>query len=51
MIRKYPIYYQLDEMDCGPSCLRIIAKYYGKRISLQYLRKYTYSSFALVELL
>jgi ATP-binding cassette, subfamily B, bacterial len=25
-------------MDCGPSCLRIIAKYYGKNISLQKLR-------------
>jgi len=25
-------------MDCGPSCLKIIAKYYGKYYSLQYLR-------------
>jgi ATP-binding cassette, subfamily B, bacterial len=25
-------------MDCGPSCLKIIARYYGKYYSLQYLR-------------
>jgi len=25
-------------MDCGPTCLRMIAKFYGKRYSLQYLR-------------
>ncbi len=26
-------------MDCGPSCLRMIAKYYGKNFSLQRLRE------------
>ena len=25
-------------MDCGPTCLRMVAKYYGKGISLDYLR-------------
>jgi ATP-binding cassette, subfamily B, bacterial len=25
-------------MDCGPTCLRMIAKYYGKTYSLQFLR-------------
>lgn len=25
-------------MDCGPTCLRMVAKYYGKSFSLQYLR-------------
>ncbi len=25
-------------MDCGPTCLRMIAKHYGKNISLQFLR-------------
>lgn len=25
-------------MDCGPTCLRMVAKYYGKSISLDYLR-------------
>ncbi|WP_431214044.1 peptidase domain-containing ABC transporter [Puia sp. P3] len=29
---------QYDAMDCGPSCLAMIADYYGKKYSLQYLR-------------
>lgn len=36
--RKFPLFRQLDAMDCGPSCLRMIAKHYGKTYSLQYLR-------------
>ena len=31
-------YKQLDSMDCGPSCLRMSAKYYGKSYTLQSLR-------------
>lgn len=38
MIKKFPTYRQLDAMDCGPTCLRNIAKYYGKNYSLQTLR-------------
>ncbi|MFC0513724.1 peptidase domain-containing ABC transporter [Mucilaginibacter angelicae] len=38
MIRSFPVDYQLDMMDCGPSCLKSIAKFYGKYYSLQYLR-------------
>ena len=30
-MKRFPHYIQLDAMDCGPSCLRMIAKYYGKR--------------------
>ncbi len=29
-------------MDCGPSCLRMVAKHYGKTYSLQYLRNRSY---------
>lgn len=29
-------------MDCGPTCLRMVAKYYGKSYSLQYLRSRSY---------
>ncbi len=36
---KYPFYQQPDEMDCGPTCLRMVAKYYGKSITLQQLRQ------------
>ena len=39
MIQTFPHYLQLDAMDCGPSCLRMIAKYYGKTYSLQSLRE------------
>jgi ATP-binding cassette subfamily B protein len=39
---KFPHYKQLDAMDCGPTCLRIVAKYYGKTFSLQYLRSRSY---------
>lgn len=33
---------QLDTMDCGPTCLQMIAKYYGKQYSLPYLREKCY---------
>lgn len=36
---SFPHYLQLDAMDCGPTCLRMIAKYYGKSYSLQSLRE------------
>ncbi|WP_301922662.1 peptidase domain-containing ABC transporter [Ferruginibacter sp.] len=35
---KFPLYKQLDAMDCGPTCLRMVAKYYGRSIPLDYLR-------------
>ena len=38
----FPRYKQLDAMDCGPSCLRMIAKFYGKSYSLEYLRSRAY---------
>lgn len=39
MLDRFPHYYQLDAMDCGPSCLRMIAKYHGRNFSLQHLRE------------
>ena len=36
--KKFPLDRQLDMMDCGPACLKMIAKHYGKYYSLQYLR-------------
>lgn len=39
MKKKFPYYHQLDSMDCGPTCLRMVSKYYGKSYSLQYLRQ------------
>ncbi len=37
-MQRFPFFKQLDAMDCGPSCLRMIAKYYGKNFSLQTIR-------------
>lgn len=35
---KFPFYKQPDTKDCGPTCLRIVSKHYGKSISLQQIR-------------
>ncbi|MCB9266108.1 MAG: peptidase domain-containing ABC transporter [Lewinellaceae bacterium] len=42
MLDRFPHYFQLDSMDCGPTCLRMVAKHYGKDYSLQYLREHSY---------
>ncbi len=31
---NFPLYHQLDAMDCGSTCLRMVAKYYGRHFSL-----------------
>jgi ATP-binding cassette subfamily B protein len=42
MVKKYdlnfPFYKQIDTMDCGPTCLRMVTKYHGRSVSLDYLR-------------
>lgn len=38
---SFPFYKQPDVMDCGPTCLRMAAKHYGRNISLQSLREKT----------
>jgi ATP-binding cassette subfamily B protein len=35
----FPFVKQLDAMDCGPACLKMIAGFYKKNFSLDYLRK------------
>ena len=39
---RFPFFKQLDAMDCGPSCLRMIAGYYGRSYTLQQVRSLTY---------
>lgn len=38
MLNKFPFYFQHDSKDCGPTCLKIIAKFYGKIIDIRHLR-------------
>lgn len=40
-IRKFPHYLQAESKDCGPTCLKIIAKYYGKILRIQSLRNFS----------
>ncbi|WP_299208821.1 peptidase domain-containing ABC transporter [uncultured Dokdonia sp.] len=37
-MKKFPFYKQADSKDCGPTCLKIIAKHYKKPIPIQLLR-------------
>lgn len=39
MNKSFPFVKQLDMMDCGPTCLKMIISYYGKNISREYLRE------------
>jgi ATP-binding cassette, subfamily B, bacterial len=36
---KFPVYRQHDIMDCGPTCLRMVAAHYGRRYTLEGLRE------------
>ncbi|MDO4726047.1 MAG: peptidase domain-containing ABC transporter [Porphyromonadaceae bacterium] len=38
-MKPFPHYTQLDAMDCGATCLRMVAKYYGREFSNQLLRE------------
>lgn len=40
----FPHYLQADVMDCGPACLRITARYYGKHFNMNTLRDLTYQT-------
>jgi ATP-binding cassette subfamily B protein len=39
MSKKFPSYLQYDTVDCGPTCLQMICKYYGRQISIETLRE------------
>ena len=40
--KRFPSFRQLDKMDCGPTCLRMVAAFYGRNYSLQFLREHSY---------
>ena len=41
MLKKFPFYKQADFKDCGPTCLKIIAKHYKRIINIQMLRDFS----------
>ncbi len=38
----FPSYRQLDQMDCGPSCLKMLTEYFGRSYDLEYLRRISF---------
>ena len=42
MSKNFPFYKQHDAMDCGATCLRMIARSYGRYYSLEFLREITH---------
>ncbi|MGB3974783.1 MAG: peptidase domain-containing ABC transporter [bacterium] len=39
---SYPFYNQYDSKDCGPTCLRMVAKFYGKTFPQHYIKSTSY---------
>lgn len=39
-MRKFPHYFQRDSRDCGPTCIKMISKFYGKLINVEALREF-----------
>lgn len=37
--KKFHVCYQLDSLDCGPACLEMLARHYGKSLPRQLLRQ------------
>jgi len=37
----FPFYRQLNSMDCGATCLRMVARYYGKHFNADTIRQWT----------
>lgn len=37
-MKRFPIHQQRDSMDCGPTCLRMIAEWHGRSYGIEHLR-------------
>lgn len=37
-MKTFPFYKQQDQLDCGPTCLKMITKYFGRTFTIQKLR-------------
>ena len=40
-MKKFTTYRQMDVMDCGPTCLKMIFKHYGKQVNSENIRRET----------
>ncbi|MEO8933881.1 MAG: cysteine peptidase family C39 domain-containing protein, partial [Xanthomarina sp.] len=38
-MKRFPTYLQAEVKDCGPTCLKIISKHYGKTLSITQIRE------------
>jgi ATP-binding cassette subfamily B protein len=36
---RFPIFYQLDSLDCGPSCLQMIARHHGRALPKHFVAR------------
>lgn len=43
-MQKFPFYKQLNQADCGPTCLRMIVKYYGKHFNAITMREKAFTN-------
>ena len=41
-MKSFPHFTQHDQMDCGPTCLRMIAAFYGKHYTLNEMREISF---------
>lgn len=39
-MRKVPVHHQLESNDCGPTCVQMVAHYYGRKYSLRTLKSF-----------
>lgn len=42
--RRVPLVHQIDEADCGPACLAMVCRYFGRRVSLARIRQLCHTS-------
>jgi ATP-binding cassette subfamily B protein len=38
-IRRFPLVYQLDEMDCGAACLAMVTRHFGRAVNIGHIRE------------
>ncbi len=44
MTKKFPFTHQHDAMDCGPACVQMVARHYGRHYTLETLRQRSHIS-------